>query len=511
MTMKNIFLSLLFVQILWVSSPTKSFADGDTNVNVYIHGHVFNAITGVPVFGQPVIINADIIQYSAIKLTNQNGFYQDSIPDVPRGIPIIVSVFDCNDSIHTQTVYSSETPLEVDFSICALAPCKANFTSRLDSNNLIQNTFIFTDSSGGHPDHWIWSFGDGDESHDQNPTHSYKDQGHYNVCLTVIKKDLSGGILCSDSSCSEIVTQSYYNLGGLVFAGLYPINNPYSTGDTGIAYLYRLHKSRIVPIDTITFTYLGYYAFLHLLPGSYFVKVGLKKGSARYINFLPVYSGDQLKWQSVSTVTIAGASSFSNNINLFQTTASLAGDGSIGGYVSHREKGPLLRDAEVILYNANLEPIACTVSDESGRFDFNGIGYGKYFLYSEITGKFAQLQEVVIDEGAPVVDGVVLEVSDLDFTGIGQWNGNDKNGTIRVFPNPFTDHIHIQIFSATTSRISVDIVNLTGMKIYSDSYNRNENPPDLTISLKDIPKGLYFLTFRTYEGVILSVLKIIKN
>ncbi len=508
--MKNIFSSFILIQILWLSSPDKSIFAGVANVNVYLHGHVYNSITGGLIAGQPVLINANLIHYSAIKLTNSNGQYQDTILNVPVGIPITVSVFDCNDSLYVQIFYSSDASVEVNFSICALNSCKALFTSKLDSNNLVQNTFIFTDGSEGHPDHWVWSFGDGFVSHDQHPMHSYKNSGHYNVCLTVLKKDLSGEILCADSSCSEIETPSYHNLGGLVFAGLYPINNPTSTGDTGVAYLYRLQNSKIVPLDTISFTYLGYYAFLHLLQGPYIVKIGLKKGSTHYSDFLPVYSGDQLKWQTVSPVTIAGSSSFTNDIHLFQTTTS-PGDGSIGGYVSHREKGPLMKDTEVILYNESVEPVSFTVSDESGRFDFIGLAYGKYYLYPEITGKFAQIREVLIDEGSPVVGGIVLEVSDLNYTGIGQWNENDQNEIVQIFPNPFSDDLHIHISSAVAGRISLDLVNLTGMKIYSAKYITNRNSTNFTIPLSDIPKGLYFMTLRSDDGTIISLRKIIKN
>ena len=507
--MKKLFLSLILVQIFAGSFQQKTFATGGNNVNFYIHGHVSDAITGAPVAGQPVSINSDIIHYSDIKLTNQIGIYQDTIFNVPLGIPVIISVFDCNDSLHSQTVHSSGSSVEVNFSICTLPPCLANFTSRLDSNNSVQNTFIFTDLSEGHPNHWAWTFGDGEVSHDQNPVHSYRNPGQYHVCLSITKKSITGEILCSDSLCKEISTQSYYNLGGLVFAGLYPINNPSSTGDTGIAYLYRMQKGKIVPIDTISFTYLGYYAFLRLLEGDYMIKVGLKKGSAHYTNFLPEYSGDQLKWQASSPVKIDGASSFSNNIHLLQTATSEPGIGAIGGYVSHRERGPLMKDAEVILYNANSEPIGFTVSDASGKFDFRELEYGKYYLYPEIAGKYALLQEVLIEEAAPVIDGIVLEVSDQEFTGIGSWN-ND-NCIIRVYPNPFSSELNIQVVSELSGKISVDLVNLTGMKFCSDSYNCDGNPLNLTISLQDIPKGLYFLTLRSSEGAIISTRKVIKK
>jgi hypothetical protein len=43
----------------------------------------------------------------------------------------------------------------------------------------------FTDSSTGTPTTWLWDFGDGETSIEQNPTHTYTEAGDYSVSLTV--------------------------------------------------------------------------------------------------------------------------------------------------------------------------------------------------------------------------------------------------------------------------------------------------------------------------------------
>jgi PKD repeat protein/plastocyanin len=43
----------------------------------------------------------------------------------------------------------------------------------------------FTDMTIGNPDQWLWGFGDGTTSFEQNPLHTYTNPGAYNVCLTV--------------------------------------------------------------------------------------------------------------------------------------------------------------------------------------------------------------------------------------------------------------------------------------------------------------------------------------
>jgi len=43
----------------------------------------------------------------------------------------------------------------------------------------------FMDASSGSPTSWLWNFGDGETSTEQNPVHEYKNSGIYTVALTV--------------------------------------------------------------------------------------------------------------------------------------------------------------------------------------------------------------------------------------------------------------------------------------------------------------------------------------
>ncbi|MEM7162762.1 MAG: PKD domain-containing protein [Bacteroidota bacterium] len=47
----------------------------------------------------------------------------------------------------------------------------------------------FEDLSGNSPDSWLWNFGDGEESNEQDPQHIYQNLGTYNVSLTVSNDD----------------------------------------------------------------------------------------------------------------------------------------------------------------------------------------------------------------------------------------------------------------------------------------------------------------------------------
>jgi PKD repeat protein len=46
----------------------------------------------------------------------------------------------------------------------------------------------FSDLSKGDPTEWLWDFGDGSTSHDQNPAHQYRANGIYTISLTITNR-----------------------------------------------------------------------------------------------------------------------------------------------------------------------------------------------------------------------------------------------------------------------------------------------------------------------------------
>ena len=63
-------------------------------------------------------------------------------------------------------------------------PPVANFTAEPMSGNS-PLTVNFTDNSSNYPTSWLWEFGDGSNSTEQNPSHTYTAAGNYSVNLTV--------------------------------------------------------------------------------------------------------------------------------------------------------------------------------------------------------------------------------------------------------------------------------------------------------------------------------------
>ena len=78
--------------------------------------------------------------------------------------------------------YGSSTEIKENYIAIGLAP-KADFSGTPTTGNT-PLTVEFTDRSTGYPTSWKWNFGDGKESSEQNPLHTYWSSGEYTVTLT---------------------------------------------------------------------------------------------------------------------------------------------------------------------------------------------------------------------------------------------------------------------------------------------------------------------------------------
>jgi hypothetical protein len=90
-----------------------------------------------------------------------------------------------------QTISPCPTPCPCPFNTTCSLPqrpvllttVQADFTQNITSG-AAPLTVQFTDKSSGRPNSWLWNFGDGTTSGQQNPVHTYTSAGTYTVTLT---------------------------------------------------------------------------------------------------------------------------------------------------------------------------------------------------------------------------------------------------------------------------------------------------------------------------------------
>lgn len=68
-----------------------------------------------------------------------------------------------------------------------------------DWSYVINNLNVdFTDMTTNNPTFWLWDFGDGNTSNQQNPSHTYQQYGTYTTCLT------TSNVIGADSTCQFV-------------------------------------------------------------------------------------------------------------------------------------------------------------------------------------------------------------------------------------------------------------------------------------------------------------------
>lgn len=520
MKLKTIFFFLLFPAFCLTAmirpAPGNTMPSGRMKaISVTVSGRILNDSTGKPVQHHLIIVRVPYFGYTATVYTDTSGNYTDTINNLPGlGDTLSVSIYDCHNILHIQSQPIQSYSIIINLFICeSFDPqCVADFVTELDSSSVTPNKYRFLDLSKGSPDHWTWDFGDETTSTERNPVHIYSKEGHYKVCLSISR----GGNLkapCSDSACTILRTADYHSIGGHVFAGDHPINNPVSTGDTGIAYLYKLRNNYIIAYDTLTFTYLGYYSFPQLLSGHYFVKVALTPGSVNAQKYTPAYYINDLYWQQSQLLQIEDSSIFNFDVHLAKSNDSINGPGKISGKV--RQHIPVseiinLNLSEVLLLDSLKNLITYTLSDVSGNFSFNDLPYGDYMLFVESTGKFSKFTEFRISESYPSADTLLLDIYDHTVTSIPEIIKNNDVVAGLPFPNPSAGVISIPLTVSKPVDLITSVYSIQSVPLIESGAHYNPGSYYPATSLVGLSPGIYILIIRTPEGERICTDKIIR-
>jgi PKD repeat protein len=91
-----------------------------------------------------------------------------------------------------------------------VSTCQANFDYQISydqSDGIYHADFNNTSYSlvTGATVTYLWDFGDGQSSVQLNPTHVYTSPGQYTACLSIFVQDNAGAIVCTDSTCYNLI------------------------------------------------------------------------------------------------------------------------------------------------------------------------------------------------------------------------------------------------------------------------------------------------------------------
>jgi len=415
---------------------------------------------------------------------------------------------------HSDSLAFCSDSIQKEIFVFAPAPfCKAEFSFYTDSSVNNPHHFHFQDMSENNPDEWLWNFGDGNFSSEQNPSYQYEEGGEYTVQLTVTKHNPFGPA-CSDTRIQTINTPAYYHLGGFIYAGDYPINNPLHTGDTAVVYLYRHHGvDSIFCIDTAQFTTNGYYFSLFLLEDNYLIKTHLTPYSTNAPNYFPAYYGDKLLWQDAPAYFLTQTHQYDLDINLVPLPERPQGIGLISGNVQqiNPDKGNLPgEDVQVLLFDAQNTPLDYVFSDMEGNFGFDALEPGTYKMIAESAGLFTEPVYVTITTENPAISDVQLLLYPHDITGIDEMTDLMETN-INIYPNPVNNVLNVHLRDQEVTLIKYQILSVAGNLMMEGKLSQNDNQELYQINTAGLPKGAYILKLQPARQAPVMMMIFIKG
>lgn len=210
-------MTLLFVSIfiVAVSSATTEYNSTIKYGYITIYPHAVSAFNATTESGQPPL-SVDFVDLSTG--TNVSSWYWvfgDGNVSTSQNVTHIYEFegdFPVNLTVTDD--YGSSTSSTTTIHVSGLNKLFPSFTASNTSSTTTPLYVHFTDSSttlNATIDSWAWTFGDGDTSTDQNPSHSYTSYGVFTVSLTTSNTSLP----LSNSTTKT----GYINVGGTTYNG----------------------------------------------------------------------------------------------------------------------------------------------------------------------------------------------------------------------------------------------------------------------------------------------------
>jgi hypothetical protein len=153
----------------------------------------------------------------------------------------------------------------------------------------------------------------------------------------------------------------------------------------------------------------------------------------------------------------------------------------------------------VVLTLSDGTPIAVTVTNSAGNYEFPDLPWGTYVVTLDIPGMPPVSVTVVIGQNQPSIGNVNFKV-DNNSIALSALE-HDLKLKVRVFPNPVEDQLLIE----TAEKADLTLRDVQG-RVHLNVFGQGTQT---RISMGHLPAGVYFLSVQA--GRSMEVVKIIKQ
>lgn len=369
-----------------------------------------------------------------------------------------------------------------------LDSCFAFYFYAINSDGM---TVDFFSSLFGFPAGTVynWDYGDGTIDTIPDPTHTFANDGAYNVCLSIT--DTTG---CVETYCEWI------NISGTMLA--YTLSGQVTLEGNDFAILYLVEydpmDSSLTAVGSALGDYFnnGNYSFTDVSNGDYLIKAALIPGSEFYWDYLPTYYGDVELWSDATFVSILNADASNIDIDLIDGMNS-GGPGFIGGLIIDGA-GKLqiegLAEIEVLLYNELGQPMAYTYSDEDGNYEFGNLAYGTYWLTADHPGYHFNMRQVILSAEQPTIIDADVQVGAEDILSSIEITEIEAHA-ISVYPTLVHSEIHIS--SEQEGTYFYNIIDIKGRSTKQGFASNGTT----SLNLSELKTGAYLLSIQSAEKI----------
>jgi PKD repeat protein len=376
--------------------------------------------------------------------------------------------------------------------IASSGGCQAYFWSSLVWTPIsLPNTYEFFDYSSGNSTNWLWDFGDGTTSTQQNPVHTYSatGSGFYLVCLTITEYDpITQALICTDTYCDSIYLSNqpsscqadFYaqDLGNneAIFTNTsYP-----QTGTTWFGFAE-------VDIDfgdgTNAFNIGGTINHTYANDGTYYVCVEVVESDS---------SGNIL-----CTDTYCDSVTVTSGTIPCQAAFCAIRDSSF--VLTQNPNGTTTTTISEAFYFCDLSTPVNNI--QSWQWDMGDNGAGQYLQNTSSTSQMPVYEYdtngvyyvclIIVTTGGQCTS---TTCDSVDFSMMqGQTAINEVNTfeALKLYPNPANDKLTVNLISNTNGNLSIRLVNMMGQTLSYENISIFNGAINHSLDVSKITNGVY--------------------
>jgi len=329
--------------------------------------------------------------------------------------------------------------------------------------------------------------------------------GKYQLIFTTGVKQLN----CIDFDTLNFVVAPSpvtYSITGAVMADSSFVNS-------GVVILFHKSENYFKPVQ-ISHLDNGKYSFSNIKEGNYIIYA--IPNFYIYPGYLPTYYHDAICWKNADLIHV-DADKSQLNISLHSFNPLLQdGKGWTSGTVTYENDstyetaiykipwftddttksknltGNIAMNMPVILFDDLNIPVAWTLSDESGNFEFPGIPWGTYTLIVEKAGINPAEKPIISLNENNNENNIIITIRTEDIT-VSLNNLIYDTNSVFLYPNPVIDKLNIAVNSEQISDFVLNIYNSTGQKVYANKYKRQVGISKIIVNVSALSSGVYFV------------------